>query len=100
MYVQISAEGILSLQDADNFKGFSIKEADSNQGSAANALTAIGEPAESNHYWLDAESVVALSPRKDDQSWVDAFWDMLRKAEPYGFSDLESKRVKAHVETQ
>ena len=96
MHVLIAADGTLSLQDVDNLKGFSIVESDA--GSAASALAKIGEPAEENHYWLSAEEVLALSPRKDDQEWVDGFWAMLRKVEAYGFSDMENKRVKAHVE--
>lgn len=96
MHVQIAADGTLSLEDVDNLKGFSIVEADA--GSAASALGGIGEPAEENHFWLSAEAVIALSPRKDDEEWVDGFWAMLRKVEAYGFSDMEKKRVKAHVE--
>ena len=100
MHVLIAADGTLSLEDVDNLKGFSIVEADtgSTAGKAASALSAIGEPAEENHYWLSAEAVVALSPRKDDQEWVDGFWAMLQKVEAYGYSDMEKKRVKAHVE--
>ena len=100
MHVLIAADGALSLEDVDNLKGFSIVEADggSEQGKAAMALAEMGEPAEDNHYWLSAEAVIALSPRKDDKAWVDAFWAMLQKAEGYGFSDVANKRVKAHVE--
>ena len=96
MHVSIAADGTLSLEDVDNLKGFSIVE--TTAGSAANTLSEIGEPAEENHYWLSAEAVIALSPRKDDQEWVDGFWAMLRKVEAYGFSDMEKGRVKAHVE--
>ena len=97
MHVLIAADGTLSLEDIDNLKGFSIVEADTNseQGKAATALAGMGEPAEDNHYWLSAEAMIALSPRKDDKTWVDAFWDMLRKVEGYGFSDMANKRVKA-----
>lgn len=96
MRLLISTGGTLSLEDVDNLKGFSIVE--STPGTAATALSEIGEPAEENHYWLSADSVVALSARKGDQTWVDGFWAMLKKVEAYGFSDMEKKRVKAHVE--
>jgi hypothetical protein len=101
MHLLIAADGTLSLEEVDDLKSFSIVEADpgSAQGTAATALDSIGEAAEANHYWLGADSVVSLSPRKDDQAWVDAFWGMLEKVERYGFSDLQGKRVKAHVET-
>lgn len=99
MFIYITDDGRLSLKEIDNMKSFSIVEqtSGSQQGSAAEALKLIAEPAEENHFWLDAEAVVALSSRAGDQQWVDAFWSMLKAAEPYGFSDIERKRVKAHV---
>lgn len=96
MHVLIGADGELSLEEVDNLKGFSIVE--TTRGTAAAALSEIGEPAEENHYWLSAPAIVALSSRKDDQEWVEAFWAMLQKVEAYGFSDMANKRVKAHVE--
>ena len=96
MHVLIATDGALSLEDVDNLKGFSIVETVS--GSAASALSEIGEPAEDNHYWLDAEALVAISPRNDDPQWVEGFWAMLQKVEAYGFSDMAKKRVKAHIE--
>ena len=96
MHVLIAADGRLSLEDVENLKAFSIVEIQ--VGSAATALSEIGEAVQDNHYWLDAEAVVALSSRKDDPDWVASFWTMLEKVEKYGFSDLTNKRGKAHVE--
>jgi hypothetical protein len=42
--------------------------------------------------------VIKLSGRKGDQQWVAGFWDMLAKVAAYGYSDMEKKRVKAHVD--
>ena len=96
MYLLIAANGQLSLEDGDNMRAFSIVEQES--GLAATCLSAIATPAEEQHYWLDADAVVELSGRKDDQQWVAGFWDMLAKVEAYGYSDMEKKRVKAHVD--
>lgn len=96
MYLLIAANGQLSLEDSDNMRAFSIIEQDS--GLAATHLSTIATPAEEQHYWLEADAVVELSGRKDDQQWVAGFWDMLAKVEAYGFSDMEKKRVKAHVD--
>lgn len=97
MYIQITGDGSLTLEDIDNMKAFSIVEAVS--GTSTLALTDIAKPAEDNHYWIDAEAVIQLSSKRHDPHWVDGFWDMLRKVEAYGYSDLQAKRVKAHVET-
>ena len=96
MYLLIAANGQLSLEDGDNMRAFSIVEEES--GLAAMQLSAIATPAEEQHYWLDADAVVSLSGRQDDQQWITGFWDMLAKVEAYGYSDMENRRVKAHVE--
>ncbi len=96
MYLLIAANGKLSLEDSDNMRAFSVVEEES--GLAATQLSAIATPAEEQHHWLDANAVVELSGRKNDQQWVAGFWDMLAKVEAYGYSDMEKKRVKAHVE--
>jgi hypothetical protein len=96
VYLLIAADGQLSLQDTDNMRAFAIIEELS--GSAGTSLGDIATAAADNHYWIDADSVIELSGRKDDQIWIDGFWNMLAKVEAYGYSDLASKRVKAHVE--
>ena len=96
MYILIAADGQLSLEDSDNMRAFSIVEEES--GAAATRLADIATPSEEQHYWLDADAVVDLSGRKHDQQWLQGFWDMLTRAEAYGYSDMQNKRVKAHVE--
>lgn len=96
MYLLVDDNGQLSLQESDNMRAFSIVEEE--QGLAAKQLAAIATPAEDEHYWLDADAVVELSGRADDRQWVEAFWDMLAKVEPYGYSDIEKRRIKAHLE--
>jgi hypothetical protein len=96
VYILIPENGALSLEDADNMKNFSI--VGNIDPAKSTAFLAMAKPAEDDHYWIDADSVIELSPRSGDQQWIDGFWDMLRKVEPYGFSDLVTNRVKAHVE--
>ncbi len=96
MYIFISASGELTLRDSDNMHAFSIVEEAS--GSAAKWLAAIATPAAEQHYWLDANAVIELSARTQDETWVKGFWDMLASVEAYGYSDMENKRVKAHVD--
>ncbi|NCF37031.1 MAG: hypothetical protein GWP56_11685 [Gammaproteobacteria bacterium] len=100
MFISIVESGELNLEDVDAMKSFFIVETKNSetQGQAINALKSIAEPAEDNHYWIDIDSVIELSPRKNDQEWVEAFWQMLKAAEPYGYVDMEKRSVKAHVE--
>ena len=96
MYILINTEGHLSLEEPDDFKRFSIvdQSADSNRA----ALDVIATPEGDDHYWIEAQAVIALSPRATDPAWEEQFWSMLKMVEPYGFADLSGKRVKAHIE--
>ena len=96
MKLQIDASGVAELIDSDDFKRFSIVEA--NPG-ASRGCAAVVDVAEDNHYWLDAQAIVEISKRGEDSEWTEQFWNMLRMVEPYGFSDMAAGRIKAHVET-
>jgi hypothetical protein len=93
MFLGIEDDGRLVLEGIDDFGRFHV-------GARADESPAFGdiaEAAEAGQYWLDADAVVALSPKANDADWTDAFWTMLEKVEPYGFTDLRARRVKAHV---
>ena len=96
MYVFIASDGRLSLRDSENMRAFSIVEEES--GSAGKWLAPVAVSQTEQEFWLDANAVIELSDRMDDQAWVERFWDMLAGVEAYGYSDMENKRVKAHVE--
>lgn len=95
MYLNIADDGTLSLEEVDDFKRFHIS-ADPDRLSDA-GFRAIAQDAGEGHFWLDADAVADLSGRSGDTDWTAAFWAMLEKAEPYGFADVEGRRIKAHV---
>ncbi len=96
MYIFIASDGRLSLRDSDNMRAFSIVEEES--GSAGKWLAPIAVSQAGQEFWLDANAVIELSGKMDDQAWVGNFWDMLAGVEAYGYSDMKNKRAKAHVE--
>ena len=96
MKVVINPEGALSLEQHEVFDHFSILDLSQNQ--SREALNLIATPAEENHYWLDAEAVIKLSPLCGDPDWESKFWKMLSAVEPYGYSDVNAKKVKAHID--
>ena len=99
MYLKIGTAGALSMEEADDFKRFHISaEMDTlADGDALSEFEAISEDAGDGHFWLDADAILILSGRSEDEDWRAAFQDMLEKAAPYGFADLEGRRIKAHV---
>ena len=99
MYLRISDNGRLVLEEVDDFTRFHIAAAPERlEGAGASPdFQRIAEAAQEGHFWLDAEAIVGLSPKAGDADWTSAFWAMLEKAEPYGFADLQGRRIKAHV---
>ena len=99
MYLRISDDGSLILEEIDDFTRFHISAAPERlDGEGASpAFRDIAEAAEEGHFWLDTDAIVALSPKAGDADWTSAFQAMLAKAEPYGFADLRGRRLKAHV---
>ena len=98
MYLDIKSDGSLTLEETDDFGRFEIRSAiNLASGKAREKFLRIAEPAENERYWIDAEALVKLSSRANDALWCHAFWAMLEKAEPYGFSDTSTKRIMSHV---
>ena len=99
MYLSITDDGRLVLEEIDDFTRFHITGAPGRlEGEGASpAFRDIAEAAEDGHFWLDADAIAGLSAKAGDADWTSAFWAMLEKAEPYGFADLQGRRIKAHV---
>ena len=51
MYIHIDENGVITLQDFQNMKSFSI--VDDSNGYHLSELDSMSEPAEENHYWID-----------------------------------------------
>ena len=99
MYLRITDDGRLILEEIDDFTRFHIAAAPERlEGEGASRdFRHIAEAAEEGHFWIDADAIVALSPKAGDEDWTSAFRAMLEKAEPYGFADVRGRRIKAHV---
>lgn len=99
MYLNVSETGNLSLEEVDDFKRFHIAAAPAQVAGtgASDAFLELSEDAGEGHYWLDADGIAALSGRVDDPDWMQSFWTMLEKSEPYGFADVAGRRIKAHL---
>ena len=96
MYLKIHSNGDLSLEETDNFKAFSIR--DETEGLKSERFHLMAQPAEENHFWLDAKTLIDLGEKADDDDWKIGFKNMMKAVEQYGYSDLHNNRIKAHLE--
>ncbi len=98
MYLNITDDGSVTLEEANDFGRFEIRSSiDLSSGQLGDEFFSFAEPTDNGRYWINAESVVKLSSKSDDPEWCAAFWTMLEKAETYGFADIAQKRIKSHV---
>ena len=100
MYLKVGLKGAISLENHDNFTLFSIL-AENNNGvvlTTSEDFLSISEDAGNDHYWLDAEAVAQLSPKNEDRAWLESYWLMLAKAEPFGYFDPVNRKLKAHLD--
>lgn len=99
MYLKISSDRSVSLEDADDFKRFNIlvDNPPPADWQTNGPFQVMAEDAGEGHHWLDADAVAKLSPRRDDDAWLTAYWNMLTGAERYGFYDSARRKIKAHV---
>ena len=96
MFIELARDGALSLQDCDNFRAFSIRRQD--RAAPLDQLLAMGSADGGDHFWLDAQAVLELSGRQQDQEWVSQYHAMLEAVAPYGYYDEATHRVRAHLE--
>ena len=97
MYLNIEADGSVTLEEANDFGQFEIRSSiDLHQDTFATNFS-ISPSQLTRQVWIDAEVVVGLSSKSDDSEWCTAFWTMLEKAESYGFADIARKRIKSHL---
>ena len=98
MYLDVKPDGSITLNEADDFSRFEIRSSiDLAPGHLSDNFFSIAEPTDDNRYWVNAVAVMQFSSKSDDSEWCTAFWTMLEKAEPYGFADVDQKRIKSHV---
>ncbi|MFT5502802.1 MAG: hypothetical protein ACI845_000661 [Gammaproteobacteria bacterium] len=98
MILCIEENNKLTLKDHLDFKHFSIADP-YDQVENSLSFKELSESCGDDHYWLNAELIIGLSDGRDDSKWLTNFWDMLRAVEAYGYSDIENKKIKAHLVT-
>ena len=98
MILELSNDGALKLDDAENFGSFHIS-AERKLLNVSFEFSKIGNDAGDRHFWLNADAIIELSGKSNDVKWNKSFWAMLTKVEKFGYSDVENRFIKAHVES-
>ena len=98
MYITISTDGTVSLEDADVFAAFEVCQSGLDRESVLAALGDRGAVAdESGHVFVAKNAVVGLADRAGDAGWEAGFAAMVGYAESKGWMDTTGEMIKAHI---
>jgi hypothetical protein len=100
MFVKVSADGRVTLEDRDNFRAFKLVV----EGSAAKldaarkALSGTAELPDQATAWIFEQALRTRAETANDAAWQQNLGAMIEKARPHGWIDEQKKAIKAHVE--
>jgi hypothetical protein len=100
MFVKVSAEGRVTLEDHDNFRAFKLV-VEGGQGkvdAAFKALAGTAEMLDATHAWIFEQALRKRPEVAGDAAWQQNLGTMIEKARPHGWIDEQKKAIKAHIE--
>ena len=100
MFVKVSADGRVSLEDRDNFRAFKlVVEGGPNKlDQARRALANTAELPDEKTAWIFEQALRARPETANDAAWQTNLGGMIEKAKPHGWIDEQKKAIKAHIE--
>lgn len=99
MLIRVTPTGEVVLEEADDFRRFSIRFDPAARGAAAaeDALARIARP-DGEHAWVAEEALRALAPCRGDPAWAAGLAGMIAFARKHGWVD-DQGGIRAHIET-
>ena len=99
LYLLVGANGLISLKDHENFRSFDILIENNDRSilTRSKDFLLISEDLGNGHYWLEAEAVARLSLKYEDSNWIKLYWEMLEKAESFGYFDPIKLKLKIRM---
>jgi hypothetical protein len=100
MFIKVSANGRVTLEDRDNFRAFKLVIDGSTEqlDAARKVLSGTAELLDSTHAWIFEEALRKRPETANDATWQQNLDAMVEKAKPHGWIDEQKKAIKAHIE--
>ncbi len=100
MFVKLTADGSVLLEDRDNFRAFKlvVEGRREDLDAVRRALAGIAELADADTAWVSQDALRLRPEVATDTAWQQSFAAMVEKAKPHGWIDEARKAIKAHVE--
>jgi hypothetical protein len=100
MFVKLTADRRVTLEDRDNFRAFKLV-VEGQRGdidAVRRALTGTAELVDADTAWILHAALRRRPEVAEDAAWQQSFAAMIEKARPHGWIDDARAAIKAHVE--
>src|ERR1700712_2425075 len=100
MFVKVSKDERVTLEDRDNFRAFKlvIEGAPENLAAARVALAGVVELIDEKISWVSEAALRNWGGVAADAAWQQSLSAMIEKARPHGWIDEQRQAIRAHVE--
>ena len=100
MFIKVSADRRVVLEDRDNFRAFKlVVEGDRQDIDAVRlALRDTADLVDADTAWISQAALRGRPEVQNDATWQQSFAAMIEKARPHGWIDDARQAIKAHVE--
>jgi len=100
MFVRLTADRRVVLEDRDNFRAFKlvVEGARDELAAVRAALAGIAELPDADTAWISQAALRGRPEVAQDAAWQQSFAAMIEKARPHGWIDDVRAAIKAHVE--
>ena len=102
MFVKVSADHSVTLEDRENFRAFKLVAAGnaSKLDDVRKALAGVAELPDDKTAWILESALRRFVDVAQDAAWQQNLSAMIEKAKPHGWIDEQRKAIKAHIEWQ
>ena len=100
MFVKLSVDGQVTLEDRDNFRAFKlvVEGGPERLDQARRALANTAELPDQANAWIFEQALRQRPEVAKDSTWQSSLGAMIEKAKPHGWIDEQKKAIKAHIE--
>lgn len=100
MFIKLSADGRVALEDRDNFRAFKlvVEGAPARLEAARRALAGTADLPDQATAWIYEGALRRRPEVAQDAAWQANLGAMIEKAKPHGWIDEQKKAIKAHIE--
>jgi hypothetical protein len=100
MFVKVTADGRVSLEERDNFRAFKlvVEGPPSRLDAVRQGLAGTAELPDQSTAWIFEQALREQPEVAGDAAWQANLGAMIEKAKPHGWIDERKKAIKAHIE--